>query len=423
MGDTSGQPIYGFETVPVTPVAIALVACLAMQALGPPIVILEIILFAAIVAISWRQLPAVAARSWLLLLLPTAAMFSVMWSQVPSISARYAVQLLATIGVGIVLAATIPRGKLVLTLFAGLSIAMVIGFLSGRTGMSAEGAVPIGFTGSKNQMAYVALFWMAASLCAVADRGLSWLTRLASLVCVSLSAAVIWQGASVTAMLSAVAVVVFFALLSIAGTLPRGGRLFILLAAALFFAAGTLGLAQIENYADTARSEVLGKDTRLTGRTVLWEAADRLIEEKPLLGHGYKAIWLGDGGVGLLARNGQTDGRAFHFHDTFREIRADLGWAGLIAFLAPLGFGLARLAGLFIERITVDRALAGGIFLLLCLRMRTELIVAPLLIDTVFLFLALAFFTSARRPDPARNHSPQHSTKSRNRGEHHVPNT
>jgi O-antigen ligase len=34
-----------------------------------------------------------------------------------------------------------------------------------------------------------------------------------------------------------------------------------------------------------------GKDSKLTGRADLWQVADRLIAQKPILGLGYNAFW------------------------------------------------------------------------------------------------------------------------------------
>ena len=70
--------------------------------------------------------------------------------------------------------------------------------------------------------------------------------------------------------------------------------------AALLALPALVALPEIERQAVIIQTDVLGKDARLTGRTLLWEEADSLIAQAPLVGHGYKAIWLGPKGKGLM---------------------------------------------------------------------------------------------------------------------------
>jgi exopolysaccharide production protein ExoQ len=174
-------------------------------------------------------------------------------------------------------------------------------------------------------------------------------------------------------------------MLALASRLGRGGRLFALAAAALMVIPTIVALPEIERQAAILQTDVLKKDARLTGRTLLWEEADRLIAQSPVIGHGYKAIWLGPEGKGLLARNNQKDGRAFHFHDTFRELLADLGMIGLALFLLPLAYTAVRLVVLLVAAIDAPRAFAAASLFTILLRIRTELVIAPFMLDTALL--------------------------------------
>jgi O-antigen ligase len=94
-------------------------------------------------------------------------------------------------------------------------------------------------------------------------------------------------------------------------------------------------------------TETLHKDiVTMTGRTTLWAKADELARAKPLLGHGYQAFWIqGNLDPEALWEELDIPGRAgFNFHNQFKELRVDLGWAGVVVFYSVLAIGLGGLA-------------------------------------------------------------------------------
>jgi exopolysaccharide production protein ExoQ len=216
-----------------------------------------------------------------------------------------------------------------------------------------------------------------------------------------------------TAVVSALVIAAMLAVLAVARSLGRGGRTFAFAAAGLMILPVLVALPQIEAEAARFRTDVLHKDARLTGRTLLWESADRLIGQKPVIGHGYKAIWLGREGKGLLARNEQKDGRAFHFHDTFRELRADLGLVGLLLFLTPILFALLRIIPLLLDKVDAPRAFAVVTLLTILLRVRTELIVGPFLAETVLLFTIIAALLALPLHSPRETREPARARRHR----------
>lgn len=352
--------------------------------------LLQLAAFGAIIAITARSLPSHIVAALPFLLLPLFATASALWSEVPSVTLRYGVQLGMTVFIGVVLARVLTLRDLMLAVFVGTSLACLFGLVSGRTGPSLEGPVLIGWAGSKNQISYFVLFWIGAALCVLASRQHGLLLRLAAAFSLVPAAFLLVQGDSATALVSAAVLVMVLALLGASSWLGRGGRMFLLGSAVLLVVPLLVALPQVEQQTERLRTDVLEKDARLTGRTVLWEAADSLIRQKPVFGHGYKAIWLGSEGKGLLARNQQRDGRAFHFHDTLRELHVDLGLVGLLLFLAPLAFVCLRLVPLLLAKIDAPRAFAAGTLLTLLLRIRTELVIGPFLTETVLLYALLA---------------------------------
>ena len=78
----------------------------------------------------------------------------------------------------------------------------------------------------------------------------------------------------------------------------------------------------------------LGKDSSLSGRTDIWSMVWQKVLEHPLLGHGYSAFWLGWNG-----RDSADIWLALHWpvphsHNGFLDLLADLGFLGLVLFLA-----------------------------------------------------------------------------------------
>ncbi|CAN5559953.1 O-antigen ligase [soil metagenome] len=89
---------------------------------------------------------------------------------------------------------------------------------------------------------------------------------------------------------------------------------FILFAADLFFA-------------------ILGKDATLTGRTKIWSAVMREIEDRPWLGYGYQAVWGDKTGWGPFAWISKNAGfQAQHAHNSWLEQWLGMGLLGLAAW-------------------------------------------------------------------------------------------
>ena len=88
---------------------------------------------------------------------------------------------------------------------------------------------------------------------------------------------------------------------------------------------------------------MLGRDTTLTGRTELWPSVIALIEQRPVLGWGYRAMWQPDDPARIVIDQINTWG-ASSSHNAFLEIALQLGLVGL-AILAVIIF-VALMRGL-----------------------------------------------------------------------------
>jgi exopolysaccharide production protein ExoQ len=86
---------------------------------------------------------------------------------------------------------------------------------------------------------------------------------------------------------------------------------------------------------------ILGRDTTLTGRTELWSAVVPLIEQRPVLGWGYQAMWQGDDTTSLLV-NRLMGWIVPNSHNAFLEITLQLGLVGAGVLIAILIVALRR---------------------------------------------------------------------------------
>jgi exopolysaccharide production protein ExoQ len=86
---------------------------------------------------------------------------------------------------------------------------------------------------------------------------------------------------------------------------------------------------------------LLGKDQSLTGRTPLWTAVITLIDQKPVLGWGYRAMFQSnDASTAVMDR--VADFGASSSHNAFLEVTLELGLAGATSMVLVLLAGLGR---------------------------------------------------------------------------------
>jgi exopolysaccharide production protein ExoQ len=96
---------------------------------------------------------------------------------------------------------------------------------------------------------------------------------------------------------------------------------------------GVVLIAAFILFASDVFFAILGKDATLTGRTKIWSAALREIEQRPWLGYGYQAVWGDKSGWGPFAWISKNAGfSAQHAHNAWIEQWLGMGLLGLIAW-------------------------------------------------------------------------------------------
>jgi exopolysaccharide production protein ExoQ len=270
-----------------------------------------------------------------LLALPILAMLSTLWSDAPERTLRAAIQMLLTMMAAIVICRRFSSETLVVMLFVAVAAACSLAVVS-LPRVFAMHVPLLGPYASKNAMAYAAHLLVALSLGVACERSRSGWWRLAACLAIPAGLALMYLAQSVGALLALFITMSTFPALLLIGRVRGLWRVAILFAGVIAIGLAVVLLPDIEAAAADFRQNVLRKDETLTGRTYLWDFAYRLAAERPLLGHGYYAFWR-QGNIdaeGLWRYAGIVDRSGFNFHNTFIEMRVDMGWTGTALLVA-----------------------------------------------------------------------------------------
>jgi len=134
-----------------------------------------------------------------------------------------------------------------------------------------------------------------------------------------------------TSKTSLVALVLGMAALGFVLLARRGGAVAVLSSYVAVVGVAVLGAGAL--FAPDVLFALLGKDATLTGRTKIWAAVIRLINERPWLGYGYQAVWTDTSGWGPLAWIIKDAGfKPEHAHNSWLEQWLGMGLLGLGAW-------------------------------------------------------------------------------------------
>jgi exopolysaccharide production protein ExoQ len=332
-------------------------------------------------------------RWWPLLITPIFAFLSFMWSDLPEVSARYGFQLLLTAFLGIFISRVLPPSRFAVAMFIGMLIFCVLSILSRREGVSEDGMVLVGLTGSKNAMAFAGNILLASSLAVLFLPGLKIGMRTLGVIGLAVALYVAAVTASATAVVMSFATIIVFVLMCMLERLPVSARTGLLLIVILLGATALILQNEINDLWLAFLRDVLHKDPSLTGRTYLWARADDLIARRPFFGHGYQSIWMGETSdtLGLLRWAGITEGRGFNFHNTYRQIAVDTGLVGMGTFIVTsclvIGIGIRT----FIVAPSVASSFVLAFFALTLTKSFTELIIGPFTAQTMLFYACGAY--------------------------------
>ena len=280
-----------------------------------------------------RRVLQMLRKEWLLVLLVGLAVVSVFWSDAPAVTFRRSLALVGTWVFAAYFAARYPLKEQLKMLgwTCGIAVAFsfIFGFLKLGTPVEQLEGAWFGIFVHKNVLGRMMV--------------LSTLVFLTLAMGVSKYRRVAWCGMGLSVLLiflstSKTALIVFLGLLGLFLTsriLRRNsgrGIAALVLWGVATTAVVVWGITHLEILA-----EPLGKDITLTGRLVIWFLALVMALQKPWLGYGYNAFWLGAEGPSLkiwFALRWPTP----HAHNGFLDLWLELGVLGVALFL--VGFAV-----------------------------------------------------------------------------------
>jgi exopolysaccharide production protein ExoQ len=377
-----------------------------VQGFGRPVVIAEAALCVLLILWGARGLPAFLLRRRFLVALPIFFALSCMWSDERVISLSLGMQTLLSVTAAVAVAHRTSPRQFLLVVFISASAICLISILYGRTGAAASGAVLIGVTGSKDAMGLLAQSLVVAAVAILFDRRQRIGVRAGALSMMFVGGFIIAHVQAATAVVGAIAGVFGFMAVLVVGRIGPQRRIavIVLISASLISFATLLAPALL----DVAREMVfrgLHKDITLTGRTILWSKAVKLIEDAPVLGHGYRAYWLGSSSDvrWMLVAQGQTDGHGFHFHDQYLETLVDTGLIGEGILLTTLALIVRETSRRAIRQPSAMTAYAFATVMVLLMRSPFETDFLPFGADMMVLFgLGTIAFKKSSEPESSR---------------------
>jgi len=291
------------------------------------------------------SLRGLGGQPFLVVLLGIAAA-SVLWSVSPDQTLRRSIAVTLTTVGGVAIGARWRWSGLTETVGATFAV-LLVGSLIAGVFFPAVGRMATTFPGSwrglwleKNtfggEMAFALLIFAAAGVLKPQRRVL-WF---------ALAVAAFGLTIASTSKTSLVALMLGLAVFALALVVRRGGSMAVI---AIYAAVvGLLGLGAGILFAPDVFLDLLGKDATLTGRTKIWAAVLRQIQERPWLGYGYGAVWSEDTGWGPLAWIVKQAGfRPEHSHNSWLEQWLGMGYWGLGAwslyYLTTLARGIGAM--------------------------------------------------------------------------------
>ncbi len=283
----------------------------------------------------WRMLLATFVREPLIAFLPLLAIFSVAWSQEPLTTFRKGLWLLVSTFFAIYLSrAMAPRQLARQLMFVGTvgAVASVLFCLAltsvavdhlGQNAGSWQGIYP-----QKNSFGMAMVFLLTPVFLPSEATGIRRVHRVLYAI---LLLFLIGMSQSRTSWGVAIFYIGLMAILRLIGKFPRVQSVLV----AFLAVSVVLGVAIVAYSHFDEVITLMGRDSTLSGRTIIWSAVMNAINKRPLLGYGYEGFWIGFHGeavnVVLTAHFSLT-----HAHDGFLNLWLDLGVVGLVGFLLML---------------------------------------------------------------------------------------
>ncbi|MBK8197866.1 MAG: O-antigen ligase family protein [Acidobacteria bacterium] len=302
-----------------------------------------------ILVVHYREVMPLMLKAWPLFPLPILAYFSIFWTPYPADALKSATLLFLTPTLLIVLAARLRAVEFLrLIMFAGwLGTLYTVPFFA----TLAEG----GPYAQKNSLAFHMMLVILTSLGTFLNDEEPFPLRVIAIAFVPVAFLFQFLADSATSLVFAVggsAVLIGVKLVWTGVSTVRHMRTTFLAFIAAVALVITLVVLSIPNNSivDDFLS-LVGKDSTFTGRTAIWNAAERVSAEHPWFGVGVEGFWNPMTGIAqtLNENDSKPFGTKLSFHSAFWETRVHFGWVGFGLFLLAIGWAGLRTANLWLR--------------------------------------------------------------------------
>jgi exopolysaccharide production protein ExoQ len=281
-----------------------------------------------------RSLEAVrnAGLVWLFVALCFLSWF---WSPVPDFTLRGALQVTLTVGAALVFARAVKPSALLSATMGAILIASVASLLDPPMAWNAGALAMVGIFGSKNAFgSSQALLIMTCAWIAL-DAQRSLMARVVALLGIAIGFSLLIAARSVDSTAVALGAVgcAYFAFRL--HWFPARWRPFILCMVILLVSFLLVFALLLTSDLFGEGLHFFGKDPTLSGRTVLWDRAAKLIEDNPILGTGFQGFWIeGNAYAEELWARFQPGRTGYNFHNLWFEMGVQFGYPGIILVFA-----------------------------------------------------------------------------------------
>ncbi len=272
-------------------------------------------------------------RCWPMFLLPILAIISSIWAPSASEAIRKSLLLTLTALIGIYVARQLTARQIIYSIFAVNFLAA----LASAAALDVQGGGATGVFSQKNVLALSMFFLMSSGMVLIFDRAAHWALRLMAVSAMPLALWLMLQAASATILILSIPMTTALAVQVLMwGGMRRIRHLRSLMALFALFLVALVVMLLFGISDFDAVSALLGsvnKDTTLTGRTIIWAQAERILAEHPWTGLGAEGFWRPEVGEAnsILRFFHYTAFTKFSFHNSYLENGVQFGYPGMIA--------------------------------------------------------------------------------------------
>jgi exopolysaccharide production protein ExoQ len=311
-------------------------------------------------------------KAWPLFLLPVLGTFSVFWTPYPAEAPKNAVLMLLTPTLLVLLASRLRAIEF-------LRVVMFAAWLGTLYTALFLATLPTGGPyAQKNYLAFHMMIVILVSLGTFLNEEEPLALRLIGLAFVPVAFVFQYIAGSATSLVFAVVGSALLIMVKVVwGSVSkvrhmRTMGLAVLAASALVIAITVLSVPNNTMVDDFFA--LLGKDSTLTGRTAIWEAAERVSPGHPWFGVGLDGFWNPLTGIAqtINENDHKAPGTKHSFHSAFWEVRVHFGLVGLGFFILAVTWAGLRTIGLWLREGSVANSILLVMFTVILISCFTE---------------------------------------------------